>query len=696
MQNCPAFEMPAAMQERHSIPKRMRRAFPKPNVGIVAHDPRAIGRMQMDWGVMKGAAPFDHGRVVVRVRNGDSANAAERVDALNGSIVEQRHAIPQNISARRLDEKGTLPDRERRLRPDAEKIRSFSLDPIRVIGSQLLERGPLLPVPVHVLPLIVANRTTRRRLLGFAELCAARDANVITHNSPSPLVATALWAVQGLTARLSKEDLYGPQGRGYNQKRTEELVELSLTSKLAPMPATTSVKAALQSAAPIASIQVQGWVRTRRDSKDFSFIELNDGSCLRNLQIIAKNTLPNYAAVQHLITGASITVRGALVASQGKGQSWEVVADKIEIVGASDDTYPLQKKGHTPEFLREIAHLRPRSNLFGAVFRVRSRLAFAIHQFFQERGFVYVHTPIITGSDCEGAGELFRVTSIDPKNPPRRPDGAIDYAQDFFARSTFLTVSGQLEAEAFACALSKVYTFGPTFRAENSNTSRHANEFWMIEPEMAFTDLQGNMDVAEEIVKYLIRDIREHCAEDLELFAKFVDKELIARLDFVMERPFQRITYTEAVELLAESGEKFEFPVAYGANLQSEHERWLTEKHFKCPVTVFNYPKEIKPFYMRLNDDGKTVTAMDVLVPGIGEVVGGSQREERLEVLEENMRRHKMDPVDYKWYLDLRRYGTVPHSGFGLGFERMLMFVTGVSNIRDVIPFARTPGSAEF
>lgn len=458
----------------------------------------------------------------------------------------------------------------------------------------------------------------------------------------------------------------------------------------------TRIKDALASDAARESIHVQGWVRTRRDSKDFSFIELNDGSCLRNLQIIAKNTLPNYAEVQRLNTGASISVNGALVASQGKGQSWEVVADEIEIVGASDDTYPLQKKGHTPEFLREIAHLRPRSNLFGAVFRVRSRLAFAIHQFFQERGFVYVHTPIITGSDCEGAGELFRVTSIDPNNPPRRADGAIDYAQDFFARSTYLTVSGQLEGEAFACALSKIYTFGPTFRAENSNTSRHANEFWMIEPEMAFTDLRGNMDVAEEIVKYLIRDIRTHCAEDVELFAKFVDKELLSRLDFVLERPFQRITYTEAVELLAKSGEKFEFPVVYGANLQSEHERWLTEKHFKCPVTVFDYPKQIKPFYMRVNDDGKTVTAMDVLVPGIGEIVGGSQREERLEVLEENMRRHKMDPADYKWYLDLRRYGTVPHSGFGLGFERMLMFVTGVSNIRDVIPFARTPGSAEF
>ena len=457
-----------------------------------------------------------------------------------------------------------------------------------------------------------------------------------------------------------------------------------------------SVKQALHSAGPVEAVQVQGWVRTRRDSKDFSFIELNDGSCLRNLQVIAKNALPNYAAVQRLITGASIRVRGALVASQGKGQSWEVVAEDIEIVGASDDTYPLQKKGHTPEFLREIAHLRPRSNLFGCVFRVRSRLAFGIHQFFQERGFVYIHTPIITGSDCEGAGELFRVTTLDAKNPPRLPDGEIDHAKDFFARSTYLTVSGQLEAEAFACALSKVYTFGPTFRAENSNTSRHANEFWMIEPEMAFCDLQGDMDLAEELVKYLVRDIRENCAEELALFAKFVDKELLSRLEFVIDRPFQRISYTEAVERLRKSGEKFEFPVEHGLNLQSEHERWLTEKHFKSPLTVFNYPKEIKPFYMRLNNDGKTVTAMDLLVPGIGEIVGGSQREERLDVLEENLRRHKMDLADYKWYLDLRRYGTVPHAGFGLGFERMLMFVTGVANIRDVIPFARTPGSAEF
>jgi asparaginyl-tRNA synthetase len=457
-----------------------------------------------------------------------------------------------------------------------------------------------------------------------------------------------------------------------------------------------SVKDALLSTAPVPAVLVKGWVRTRRDSKDLSFIEVNDGSSLRNLQIIARNTLPNYSAVQRIITGASIAVQGALVASQGKGQSWEVVADSVEIIGASDDTYPLQKKGHTPEFLREIAHLRPRSNLFGSVFRVRSRLAFAVHQFFQERGFVYVHTPIITGSDCEGAGELFRVTTMDPRDPPRLPDGQLDDTKDFFARRTYLTVSGQLEAEAFACALSKVYTFGPTFRAENSNTSRHANEFWMIEPEMAFCDLKCDMDLAEELVKYLVRDIRKNCPDEIGLFAKFVDKELPARLEFVVERPFQRISYAEAVELLRTSGEKFEFPVEYGLNLQSEHERWLTEKHFKSPITVFNYPKEIKPFYMRLNDDGKTVTAMDLLVPGIGEIVGGSQREERLDVLEANLRQHNMDLADYKWYLDLRRYGTVPHAGFGLGFERMLMFVTGVPNIRDVIPFARTPGSAEF
>jgi asparaginyl-tRNA synthetase len=457
-----------------------------------------------------------------------------------------------------------------------------------------------------------------------------------------------------------------------------------------------SVKDALGSAAPVDTILVQGWVRTRRDAKSFSFIEVNDGSCLKGLQVIADAALPNYAAIQHLTTGSSVAVQGQLVPSQGQGQKWEVKATAVEVLGGADATYPLQKKGHTLEFLREIAHLRPRSNLFGCVFRVRNRLAFAIHTFFQERGFIYVHTPIITGSDCEGAGELFRVTTLDAKSPPRREDGEVDYAKDFFARPTYLTVSGQLEVEAFACALSKVYTFGPTFRAENSNTSRHASEFWMIEPEVAFCDLAGNMDLAEEFVKYLIRDIRTHCAEDLELFTKFVDKELLARLDFVLERPFQRVSYTEAVDLLLKSGHKFEYPVEYGTNLQSEHERYLTETVFKCPVTVYNYPKEIKPFYMRLNDDGKTVTAMDVLVPGIGEIVGGSQREERLDVLEANMARHRLDPKDYGWYLDLRRFGTVPHAGFGLGFERMLMFVTGVGNIRDVVPFARTPGNAAF
>src|SRR6266496_2447417 len=484
---------------------------------------------------------------------------------------------------------------------------------------------------------------------------------------------------------------------GYRFEAASAMLEcIPCLVQFAAMLSPTSVKDALNQTAPVAPILVQGWVRTRRDSKDFSFIELNDGSSLRNLQIIARDTLPNYSTVQRLSTGAAVTASGALIASQGKGQKWELVANNIEIVGTADDSYPLQKKGHTPEFLREIAHLRPRSNLFSSVFRVRSRLAFAVHQFFQDRGFVYVHTPIITGSDCEGAGELFRVTTLDAEKIPRTADGKIDYTKDFFARPTYLTVSGQLEAEAFALALSKVYTFGPTFRAENSNTSRHASEFWMIEPEMAFCDLKGNMDLAEEFVKYLIADARAHCPDEMELFGKFVDKELLARLDFVVDRPFQRITYAEAVELLKKSGEKFEFPIDYGLNLQSEHERWLTEKHFKCPVTVFNYPKEIKPFYMRLSNDGTTVTAMDLLVPGIGEIVGGSQREERLEVLEENMRRHKMDPGDYQWYLDLRRYGTVPHSGFGLGFERMLMFITGVSNIRDVIPFARTPGSAEF
>ena len=458
----------------------------------------------------------------------------------------------------------------------------------------------------------------------------------------------------------------------------------------------TLVKDALNAAAPMDAILLQGWIRTRRDAKTFSFIELNDGSCLKGIQVIADAGLPDYAHIAQASTGASLEVRGRLVESKGSGQKWEVVAEKFTVLGEADATYPLQKKGHTLEFLREIAHLRPRSNLFGAVFRVRSRLAYAVHQFFQNKGFYYVHTPIITASDCEGAGELFRVSTLDPAGPPKTEQGAVDYTKDFFTKRTFLTVSGQLEAEVFACALSNVYTFGPTFRAENSNTSRHAAEFWMIEPEIAFCDLTGNMDLAEEFVKYLIRDAKEHCAADLEFFSKFVDKDLLARLDFVLERPFQRCSYTEAMEILGKSGKTWEHPVAWGDNLQSEHERYLAEEHFKCPVTLYNYPRSLKPFYMRVNDDGKTVTAMDLLVPGIGEIIGGSQREERLSVLQENLRAHHLSEKEYSWYLDLRRFGTVPHSGFGLGFERMLMFVTGVGNIRDVIPFARTPGTAEF
>ncbi len=437
------------------------------------------------------------------------------------------------------------------------------------------------------------------------------------------------------------------------------------------------------------SVTVKGWVRTRRDSKGFSFLELNDGSCLANVQVIVDAGTPGYDHIAHFLTGASTVVEGKLVASPAQGQKWELRATKIELVGTADAAYPLQKKGHTLEFLRSIAHLRPRSNLFGAVFRTRSRLAFAVHEFFQSRDFVYVHTPIITASDCEGAGEMFRVTTLKGK-PDEKPEA------DFFGKPSYLTVSGQLEAETFACALSNVYTFGPTFRAENSNTARHAAEFWMIEPEMAFCDLQGDMELGEAFIKAMAKFTLEHCAEDLAMFAKFVDKGLSERLKFVVERPFTRVPYTEAVEILKKSGKQFEFPVDYGQNLQSEHERFLTEEHFKSPTTVFNYPREIKPFYMRLNDDQKTVTAMDVLVPGIGEVIGGAQREERLEQLRENMKYHKLNEADYWWYADLRKYGTVPHAGFGLGFERLLMFLTGVSNIRDVIPFARTPGNAEF
>ena len=450
----------------------------------------------------------------------------------------------------------------------------------------------------------------------------------------------------------------------------------------------TSVLAALQSTSPVAEILVAGWVRTRRDSKAFSFLEINDGSCLRGLQVIADSDIPGSVDLPRMTTGASVSVLGKLVPSQGAGQSWEVHATALQLLGEADDSYPLQKKGHTAEFLRSVAHLRPRSNLYGAVFRIRSKMAFAVHAFFQERGFVHVHTPIITASDCEGAGEMFRVTTL--------PTGEADFAKDFFGKQSFLTVSGQLEGETFACALGNIYTFGPTFRAENSNTARHAAEFWMIEPEMAFTDLEGDMQMAEDQVKFMVRYALEHCAEDLAFLNKFVDKTLLDRLQLVAERPFQRVTYDAAIDILLASGHSFEYPVAWGHNLQSEHERYLTEQHFQCPVTVYNYPKDIKPFYMRLNEDGRTVTAMDVLVPGIGELIGGSQREERLEVLLSNLKQHGLSESDYWWYVDLRRYGSVPHAGYGMGFERLLMFVTGITNIRDVIPFARTPGHAEF
>jgi asparaginyl-tRNA synthetase len=451
----------------------------------------------------------------------------------------------------------------------------------------------------------------------------------------------------------------------------------------------TLIKRVLMRDEPCDEIHIAGWVRTRRDSKAFSFLEINDGSCLANLQVVADAGIPGSDDLAAMNTGASVEVVGKLVPSPAAGQKWELQASSIRLVGGVPEDYPLQKKGHSAEFLRSIAHLRPRTNLHGAVFRTRSRMAFAIHRFFQERDFVHVHTPIITASDCEGAGEMFRVTTL--------PDEKISRdAEDFFGKRAFLTVSGQLEGETFACALSNIYTFGPTFRAENSNTSRHAAEFWMIEPEMAFCDLAGDMDLAEALVKFLVREMLEHHEGDLAIFEKFVDKGLRERLEFVASRSFERISYTDAVALLQQSGETFQYPVEYGLNLQSEHERWLSENHFKKPVTVFNYPKEIKPFYMRINDDGKTVAAMDLLVPGIGEIIGGSQREERLDVLTENFTRHGIDPEAYAWYADLRKYGSVPHAGFGLGFERLLMFVTGMANIRDVIPFARTPGNCEF
>ncbi len=445
------------------------------------------------------------------------------------------------------------------------------------------------------------------------------------------------------------------------------------------------------------TITVCGWARTIRDMKTFGFIELNDGSCFRNLQVVMDaNVLDNYKDVAAQNVGAALIVTGRLVLTPEAKQPMEVKAEKIEVEGVSSPDYPLQKKRHSVEYLRTIAHLRPRTNLFSAAFRVRSVAAHAIHCFFQDRGFVYVHTPIITASDCEGAGEMFQVTTLDMANPPRTQDGGVDYSQDFFGKRANLTVSGQLNAENFAMAFGDVYTFGPTFRAENSNTQRHAAEFWMIEPEMAFCDLAGDMDVAEAMIKHIIRTVMEKCPQEMAFFNSFVDKGLIERLEHVASSDFGRVSYTEAVELLKKNNDRFDYKVEWGCDLQTEHERYLTEQVFKRPVFVTDYPKEIKAFYMRLNDDGKTVAATDCLVPGIGEIIGGSQREERIDVLEARIKELGMDPKDYWWYCDLRRYGSCRHAGFGLGFERMVMYLTGISNIRDVLPHPRTVGTADF
>jgi len=457
----------------------------------------------------------------------------------------------------------------------------------------------------------------------------------------------------------------------------------------------TKILQLLKADTQINKVLVKGWVRTRRNSKGFSFIEVNDGSCLKNIQIVADSSLNNYMDIARLSTGSAVIISGKLVESMGAGQNWEVLADRFEIVSLAPDSYPLQKKRHTDEFLRTIAHLRPRTNKYGAIFRIRSELSYAIHKFFRDRGFKYIHSPIITGSDCEGAGELFRVTTLAPENLPKKT-GATDYAQDFFGCEANLTVSGQLSAELFALALGDVYTFGPTFRAENSHTSRHVAEFWMVEPEMAFCNLEGNMNLAEEMLKYLTAFILDECIDDLALFAKFVDKNLWSTLENVALSNFERLPYNLAVDILNKSGRKFEYDITFGMDLQTEHERYLTEHHFKKPLIIFDYPKTIKPFYMRLNHDNKTVAAMDVLVPKIGEIIGGSQREERLDILEKRMDETGMPKDAYWWYLDSRRFGSVEHSGFGLGFERLLMFMTGISNIRDVIPFPRTPNSIEF
>ena len=445
-------------------------------------------------------------------------------------------------------------------------------------------------------------------------------------------------------------------------------------------------------------VLVKGWVRTRRDSKGgFSFIELNDGSCLANIQVIAEHSLKNFLELdKQITTGSCMAITGKLVISQGKGQKMEIQSAGIELYGTADaETFPLQKKRHSFEYLREIAHLRPRTNTFGAVMRVRSRLAYAIHQFFNDRGFVYLNTPIITTSDCEGAGEMFQVTTLDPDCLPK-VEGKIDYAQDFFGEKTSLTVSGQLEGEIYASALSDIYTFGPTFRAENSNTSRHLSEFWMVEPEMAFYDLDDDMDLAEEFIKYLFIDALENCSEDMEFFNQRIDKTIIETLQHIIDNQFERLTYTEAIQRLQKSKETFSYPVEWGCALQAEHERYLSEIVFKKPIIVFNYPEKIKSFYMKLNKDDKTVRAMDVLLPKLGEIIGGSQREENYDTLLKRMKDAGLDPKHYWWYLDLRRFGTAPHSGFGLGFERLVQFVTGMENIRDVIPFPRTPKHAHF
>ena len=462
-----------------------------------------------------------------------------------------------------------------------------------------------------------------------------------------------------------------------------------------------SIKQALSGSIAIDSIvTVKGWIRTTRDSKGgFSFLVVHDGSCFDGIQVVANGDLDNYEEeIKKLFTGCSVIVHGKLVKSGGAGQSFEIQANQVEVVGwvENPESYPVQPKRHTMEFLREVAHLRPRTNTFSAMIRVRNTMAQAVHQYFNQNGYFWLSTPIITASDCEGAGDLFKVSTLDYLNLPKTDSGAIDFHEDFFGRESYLTVSGQLNAETYACAVSKVYTFGPTFRAENSNTTRHLAEFWMIEPELAFADLSDNADLAEDFLKFVFKQVLENNADDMVFFSKFVDKQAITRLEQFEDSSFERVDYAEALKILEKSGQNFEYPVEWGLDLQTEHERYLTEKHFNKPIVVMNYPEEIKPFYMRLNDDEKTVAAMDVLVPGIGEIMGGSQREERLDYLLNRMRHHDLDQEQYSWYVDLRRYGTVPHSGFGAGFERLVSYVTGLNNVRDVIPFPRTPGNARF